>query len=93
MLGLNPSKNIPYKSEDKKIFRNKKYLLTLSEFYGEINYLKLKLSKDRELIKSIKMPLNWRTFYIWHIYRHTGKCHKNLRSRFYIGRARERRIK
>lgn len=43
------------------------------------------------LKKYIKIPLTPHSFYIQVIYRHLGKCHKDLRSKWYIGKAIESR--
>jgi hypothetical protein len=39
--------------------------------------------------KEIHIPLCWNAFYIQFIYKHLGKCHPDLRSKFYIGKARK----
>lgn len=39
--------------------------------------------------RKISIPLSWKSFYMQFIYRHLGKCHKDLRSKFYIGKAKE----
>jgi hypothetical protein len=39
--------------------------------------------------KKISIPLSWSAFYIQFIYRHLGKCHKDLRSKFYIGKGKQ----
>lgn len=41
------------------------------------------------LYKHFTIPLSWSQFYIQFIYRHLGKCHPDLRSKWYIGKARE----
>jgi uncharacterized Zn finger protein (UPF0148 family) len=40
--------------------------------------------------KHITIPLSWSCFYIHYLYRHLGKCHPDLRSKWYIGKAVER---
>ena len=39
--------------------------------------------------KNFTIPLSWSQFYILFIYRHLGKCHPSLRSKWYIGKARD----
>ena len=39
--------------------------------------------------KHIRIPLSWSQFYIQFIYRHLGKCHPSLRSKWYIGKPME----
>lgn len=41
------------------------------------------------LLKGFTIPLSWHQFYIQFIYRHLGKCHPDLRSKWYIGKAKE----
>lgn len=41
--------------------------------------------------KHIDIPLSWSAFYIQCIYRHLGKCHKDMRSKWCIGKAAEDR--
>lgn len=41
----------------------------------------------RTLYKHFTIPLSWSQFYIQFIYRHLGKCHPDLRSKWYIGKA------
>lgn len=36
--------------------------------------------------KHIRIPLSWSQFYIQFIYPHLGKCHPDLRSKWYIGK-------
>lgn len=40
-------------------------------------------------VKCFTIPLSWHQFYIQCIYRHLGKCHPSLRSKWYIGKAKE----
>jgi uncharacterized Zn finger protein (UPF0148 family) len=40
-------------------------------------------------IKHINIPLSWSQLYYRFIYKHLGKCHPDLRSKWYIGKARE----
>lgn len=39
--------------------------------------------------KKILIPLSWSQFYIHYIYIHLGKCHPSVRSKWYIGKAKE----
>ena len=39
------------------------------------------------LHKHFTIPLSWSQFYIQFIYRHLGKCHPDLRSKWYIGKS------
>jgi hypothetical protein len=43
------------------------------------------------ITKSIIIPLSWSSLYINYIFRHLGKCPAEYRSKFYIGRAIEKR--
>ena len=36
--------------------------------------------------KHIVIPLSWSQLYLRHIYRHLGKCHPDMRSKWYIGK-------
>ena len=100
MFNLKPSKDYPkMSSEQKVIFKNKKGYWTLREYYGDMRYLSFDyweytfeydhLPEMAVWKRQIHIPLNWRAFYIQFTYRHLGKCHKDLRSKFYIGRAKE----
>lgn len=40
-------------------------------------------------LKGFTIPLSWHQFYIQFIYRHLGKCHPSMRSKWYIGKAKE----
>lgn len=47
---------------------------------------------DMYILKNwIHIPLTFYSAYIMWIYPHLGICHKDLRSKFYIGKAREKR--
>lgn len=86
-----------------KKFYGKKYSLSLSLECDDItkSYFKgLRLDvnigqKEKEddigyIIKHFfTIPLSWSQFYTQFIYRHLGKCHPDLRSKWYIGKARE----
>ena len=39
--------------------------------------------------KHFTIPLSWSQFYIQFVYRHLGKCHPDLRSKWYIGKTRD----
>ena len=41
--------------------------------------------------RNIVIPLSWSQLYCRHIYRHLGICHPDMRSKWYIGRAVEKR--
>ena len=41
--------------------------------------------------KQILIPLSFSEIYLHWIYPHLGKCHKDFRSKWYIGKAREDR--
>lgn len=45
------------------------------------------------LKKHINIPLSWSQIYIRFIYRHLGKCHPDLRSKWYIGKPIEEKSK
>lgn len=101
MFNLKPSELYPdMVSESKKIYESKKGYWTLKQYYGNNPYLsfdywKIKynhyLMPEKSAIwqRHIHIPLNWYSFYILFIYHHTGKCHKDQRSKIYIGKARE----
>lgn len=98
MFNLKPSELYPKSwSEDRQILKTKSGFWELREYYGEDHHLifsKWEFNKERNgsiWQKKICIPLNWYAFYLHFIYSHTGKCHKDLRSKFYIGKARERR--
>lgn len=68
--------------------------ITKSYFKG----LRLKLScgkKDNadslgyKMKLPLRIPLCWSKFYIQFIYKHLGKCHPDLRSKWFIGKARK----
>ena len=40
-------------------------------------------------LKSFTIPFSWHQFYIQFIYRHLVKCHPSMRSKWYIGKAKE----
>lgn len=58
----------------------------------DINIWKKEKQDDlcRFLRKHFTIPLSWHQFYIQFIYCHLGKCHLDLRSKWYIGKAKER---
>jgi hypothetical protein len=100
MFGLKPSKwYAEYWSEDKELFKTKKGYWTLREYYQINHYLDLTYWKydfedeDNPLRalweKQIHIPLCWDAFYIQFIYTHLGKCHPDIRSKFYIGKGRK----
>src|SRR5665647_1474751 len=102
MFKLKPSTMFPKMfSEAKSIYKNKKGYWTLREYYSNCHYLSFdywKYTFEYEHLpntatweKQIHIPLNWYAFYIQFIYHHTGECHKDQRSKFYIGKAREKR--
>lgn len=82
----------------KKIFKGKKLNISIQEHYDP-HYLNITFwTKDKDinlfvLKKWIHISLNLKAFYIAHIYPHLGKCHKDLRSRWYIGTPVEQKIK
>ena len=66
--------------------------ITKSYFKGlrlDINIWKKENRDDisSTLHKHFTIPLSWSQFYIQFIYRHLGKCHPDLRSKWYIGKA------
>lgn len=80
-------------SESKKILEGKTWFIDIQEHYGNFHILEFRLYRkekdDLELYVSkhwLKLPLNFYSFYILYIYSHLGKCHPNLRSKFYIGK-------
>jgi hypothetical protein len=84
------------KTHKKIIFNNKQYKITIQlvgfskgDLEVEINIWKRANDYGYILKKCIKIPLSPHSFYIQFIYKHLGKCHKDLRSKFYIGKARE----
>jgi len=101
MFNLKPSEGYPeYWSEKVKVFHNKKGYWTIKEYYKSMNYLSFDYWEYEDINdefqpqmacwrRSIHIPLSWNSFYIQFIYKHLGKCHKDSRSRFYIGRAKE----
>lgn len=98
MFNLKPHEDYPeFFSESKIIYKNKKGYWTLKEHYGESHYLSIDYWKytfeHKNVVnhafwkKKIHIPLNLYAFYIQFIYKHTGKCHKDLRSKYYIGKS------
>lgn len=87
----------------RKKFCGKKLFLSLTLECNDItkSYLKgLRLEvrvgrKDNDdgMLYTIKhfftIPLSWSQFYIQFIYRHLGKCHPDIRSKWYIGKPME----
>jgi hypothetical protein len=94
---LKPSKNYPkYWSEDKNLIKTKNGYWTMCEMYGKdhclhIDYWQYNDNKESAIwTKQIIIPLSFYAFYIQFIYQHLGKCHPDLRSKYYIGKPRER---
>ena len=76
--------------------KTKKGYWTVTEYYGDHGCLKFDYWKyDIETPGfatgkiHFSIPITWKAFYIQFIYKHTGSCHKDLRSKFYVGKARE----
>lgn len=93
MFKLKPHKYYPdYMSESKKILEFKNNFIDIQQYYGSCPNLAIGLwKKDKNtlnfiLTRRLFIPLSWNSFYIKFIYRHTGKCHPDLRSKFYIGK-------
>ncbi len=97
---LKPSEFYPEGwSEPKKLFETKKGYWTVKEYYGYGSHFDFEyweyvkeLYDDYEAAfwrKKIQIPLSLSGFYIQFIYRHLGKCHPDLRSKYYIGKARK----
>lgn len=96
MFGLKP--HPLYKNEmsnEITIFQTSSYKVNMQEFFNRFKCLKIyiwKLDKDFDdttiytLKHSISIPLSFYSFYIKFIYPHLGKCHPDLRSKFYIGK-------
>lgn len=80
-------------SEEKQIMKLANNIITVQEYYGKCNTLKINIWNKKDEIYVLKfsknIPLNLYAFYILYIYKHLGICHKDLRSKFYIGKARE----
>ena len=92
MFGLKPDVHYSfYMSEDKEIIKFKNFKISIQQHYGDNGYLKIYYWKRNEddlfvLKKWITISLTLHSFYLLHIYPHLGKCHPNLRSKFYIGK-------
>lgn len=94
MFGLKPHKiNPDMQSEYRKFAVRKNTYWTVNEMYKSKYLCFNKWKKDKEedintyiLIKTIHVPLSFHSFYIMFIYPHLGKCHPDLRSKFYIGK-------
>lgn len=102
MFGLKP--HPLYKndmSSDVIIYKSSKYRISVQEFYKSVKSLKFyfwKIDKEFDvnvytLKHTLTIPLSLHTFYISYIYPHLGKCHPDLRSKFYIGKPIEKRRK
>lgn len=88
-----------------KEFRFKRYLIsfelecddvTVSYLKGlrlDVNIWRKEKVEDlgKILYKHFTIPLSGYQFYIQFIYRHLGKCHPSMRSKWYIGKAKESR--
>ena len=79
-------------SEPKINIKSKNWLIDIQEFYGKSHTFTIRLWRqyeDQDVYinkRSITLPLNFYAFYILYIYKHLGKCHPDLRSKFYIGK-------
>lgn len=97
MFNLKPSEHYPeYWSETKILSNGKKGYWTLKEYYRQDHYLSFEYWKytfedkdfpdDARWTKKIMIPLNLYSFYLQFVYKHLGKCHPDLRSKYYIGK-------
>lgn len=103
MFGLKPNEMYPECFSDRKtVLKRKKGYWTITEHYkaykGCPHYLTFdyweyskKKTEGATWKKKFNMPLDLRAVYVLYIYHHLGICHKDLRSKFYIGKAREKR--
>jgi hypothetical protein len=83
------------KTHKKTIFKGKNKMIDI-QFTGHGKWdleVRINVWKKEDMgyvhIYEIKIPLSPSAFYIQFIYKHLGKCHKDLRSKFYIGKTRE----
>ncbi len=80
-------------SESKTLIKSKNWFIDIQEYYGRCHTFTIRLwikdkNEDEIFInkRHVVIPLNLYAFYIIHIYKHLGICHKDLRSKFYIGK-------
>lgn len=98
MFGLKQHKLYgTYMSDSKKILKCKDWYITIQQYYGDCGTLNINFwRKDWDevdiftLRRTVKISLTLHGFYIRYIYPHLGKCHPDLRSKFYIGKPIER---
>jgi uncharacterized Zn finger protein (UPF0148 family) len=86
------------KTQEYTIFKTKNYKVKAQikgfskwDLFIEINVWKRNDDISYTGKKHIKIPLSPYSFYIQFIYKHLGICHKDLRSKWYIGTPRELR--
>lgn len=95
MFNLKPNKVYnKIMSEEKYIIKNRRMRISIQEYYDPHSlYVNFWKRSDGMFIltKIIHIPLDFQAFYILYIYKHLGKYHPSLRSKFYIGKPRERR--
>lgn len=93
MKTLKKHKHYDCMSESKIIISSINWFIDVQEFYGKAHTFTIRLwkqYKDQDVYiskRSITLPLNLYAFYILYIYKHLGKCHPSLRSKFYIGKS------
>lgn len=82
-------------SESKIILKGKSWCIDYQKYYGKCYRLEIRFWKRTEdavmlrLTRCLNIPLSFYSFYISYIYPHLGKCHPDLRSKYYIGKARK----
>lgn len=76
-----------------KITKSKRYEIKNDKYIQSIVIQKwLKQDEDSYILeKWIHIPYTPHSFYIHFIYPHLGICHKDLRSKWYIGKAKEKK--